>query len=499
MRQPKLIRRIIFFLALVLPPTAGSAIQIHVSPSGSDDNPGTQEAPLATLNAARDTLRQASADHVLEETATVWIHDGVYALTETFSLSQEDGGTPGAIVQYRAIHPRKVRLAGGRQISADAFEEVTDATTLERLPDPSRESVRRVDLDGLGIEDLGVYPDSFRNAQPLPELFFNGEQMTLAQWPNEGWAEIDEVIESGPAPWRNHESDSLGVFTYKEDHPASWAKVKDLWLEGYWCFDWAAETIRVKSVDPETRQITLSKHHVYGLGSGNPAARRYRAVNLLEELDAAGEYFIDREGKALYFWPPSSLENAEVVLSLLREPLIEVRNASNVQFTGLVLEYGAGQGMKVTDGAHVTIAGCEIRNIGQLGLSIEGGSNHTVQSCDIHRNGTGGIHISGGDRKTLTPSGHRVDNCDIHRVSERMRTAAYNIWVRGVGVAMTHNHIHDAPHQAIGLGGNDHLFEFNDVHHVGMASDDCGAFYMGRNPSDRGTVIRHNYWHEIGS
>ncbi|MCA9437209.1 MAG: hypothetical protein KC978_15595, partial [Candidatus Omnitrophica bacterium] len=342
MRQPKLIRRIIFFLALVLPPTAGSAIQIHVSPSGSDDNPGTQEAPLATLNAARDTIRQASTDHVLDETVTVWIHDGVYSLTETFSISQEDGGAHGAIIQYRAIHPRKVHLTGGRQIPADAFEEVSDATTLERLPDISRNSVRRVDLSALGIEDLGVYPESFRNAQSLPELFFNGERMTLAQWPNEGWAEIDQVIESGPAPWRNHESDALGVFTCKGDHPSTWAKVKDLWLEGYWCFDWAAETIRVKSVDPETRQITLAKQHVYGLGSGNPAARRYRAVNLLEELDTAGEYFIDREEKALYFWPPSDLDGAEVVLSLLRDPLIEVRNASNVQFSSLVLEYGAG-------------------------------------------------------------------------------------------------------------------------------------------------------------
>ena len=149
-------------------------------------------------------------------------------------------------------------------------------------------------------------------------------RMNLAGWPNEGWAVIDEVVESGPAPWRKHDSDALGVFTYKEDHPSTWAKARDLWLEGYWCFDWAAETIRVKSVDPETRHITLSKQHVYGLGSGNPAARRYRAVNLLEELDTAGEYFIDREEKALFFWPPTDLENAEIVLSLLRNPLIEV-------------------------------------------------------------------------------------------------------------------------------------------------------------------------------
>ena len=80
-----------------------------------------------------------------------------------------------------------------------------------------------------------------------------------------------------------------------------------------------------------------------------------------------------------------------------------------------------------------------------------------------------------------------------------MRTAAYNLRLRGVGVYVAHNEINDAPHQAIGWAGNDHIFEFNDVHHVSMNSDDCGAFYMGRNPSDRGSVIRYNYWHEIGS
>src|SRR5690606_28241950 len=120
---------------------------------------------------------------------------------------------------------------------------------------------------------------------PVPELFFNGARMTLAQWPNEGWAEIETIVESGPAPWRNHASEALGVFTYSGDHQARWANVADLWLEGYWCFDWASETIRVKTLDPATRQITLGAQHVYGIGSGNPAPRRYRAVNLLEELD----------------------------------------------------------------------------------------------------------------------------------------------------------------------------------------------------------------------
>ncbi|MCG3141122.1 MAG: hypothetical protein HDKAJFGB_02312 [Anaerolineae bacterium] len=484
---------------LVFCPDAGQTMDVHVARDGNDANPGTEEAPLASLTAARDALRAARAGLPASALATVWIHDGVYPLTESFVLEKQDSGTSQALIQFRAKNIGKVRLIGGRTIPTDAFTEITHAETLTRLPSVAHEATRRVDLGILGITDLGTFPDIFREPQPLPELFFNGNRMTLAQWPNEGWAEIDTIIESGPAPWRNHESDAIGVFTYKEDHPARWDGVKELWLEGYWCFDWASETIRVKSVDPKTRQITLALQHPYGLGSGNPAARRFRAINLLEELDSPREYFIDREEKALYFWPPAPLTGAEIVLSILRDPLIDIQGASNLKLIGLVLEYCAGTAVRVKDGSNITVAGCEIRNAGQIGLSIEGGSGHTVLSCDIHHTGTDGIHASGGERKTLTPSHHSIANNHIFRVSERMRTGAYNIRLWGVGVSITHNHIHDAPHQAIGVSGNDHLFEFNDVHHVGMASDDCGAFYMGRNPSDRGTIIRHNYWHEIGS
>lgn len=482
--------RLAVLLCLMLLVSTVRAAEFHVSPSGSDTNPGSEASPLATLGAARDAVRAAGAGP-----HTVWLHDGVYTHTAPVAFAAEDSGTADAPVHYRAVNQGAARIQGGHALAAQAFTAVGEDHA--RVPEAARASVLRVDLGGTA--GLGEVPDAFRTALPLPELYFNGERMTLAQWPNDGWAEIESVVESGPAPWRNHESEALGAFTYSGEHPARWAGVADVWLEGYWCFDWAAETIRVKSVEPESRTITLGSKHVYGIGSGNPAPRRYRAVNLLEELDAAGEYFIDRAEGVLYFWPPAPLEGAEVMLSLAAEPLIALNDVSHVQITGLAFEYAAGTAVTITGGQRVTLAGCTFRNAGLIGVVVDGGADHTVQSCDIYANGTGGLHISGGDRKSLTPSGHRVVNNHIYRVSERMRTAAYNIVMDGVGVYVAHNEIHEAPHQAILLSGNDHIFELNDVHHVSMNSDDCGAFYMGRNPSHRGTIIRHNFWHEIGS
>lgn len=483
--------RIVSVLLVCILSAISPANEFHVAPSGSDTNSGAESAPFATLAKARDAVRVAGAGP-----HTVWLHDGVYVQGESFALTAKDSGTAEAPVSWRALNAGGARIQGGQAIGPDAFGPVAEPA-LARLPEAARSAVVRADLSGVGA--LGEYPEAFRTPVAMPELYFNGARMTLAQWPNEGWAEIDTIVESGPAPWREHASDKLGVFTYSGDYPSRWAGVKDLWLEGYWCFDWASETIRVKSVDPATGQITLGTQHVYGIGSGNPAPRRYRAVNLLEELDGAGEYYIDRDEKALYFWPPAALEGAEIVLSLATEPLLTLTDVAHVTLAGLTFEYAAGNAVTVTGGENVTLAGSTIRNAGLVGAVVEGGANHTVRSCDFYNNGTGGLSISGGDRKTLTPSGHKVINNHIYRVSERMRTAAYNLVMGGVGVYVAHNEISDAPHQAILCSGNDHIFEYNDIHHVSMNSDDCGAFYMGRNPSDRGTRIRYNYWHEIGS
>lgn len=470
--------------------------ELHVSPAGSDTNPGTWEAPLATLGRARDILRETRA---AGNGASVWLHAGVYETGASFILDAEDGGTPDGLVEYRALPGKKPVLVGGRILPPEAFAPVTDESVLNRIDPAAREAVLCADLKTLGIGDLGEFPDSFTTPPALPELFFNGTRMTLARWPNgDEWATVKTVVDSGPAPWRNHESADTGTFEYDGDRPARWATAPSVWLYGYWCFDWASETIRVKAIDPARQRISLSKPHVYGIGSGNPAARRFCALNLLEELDAPGEYYLDRENARLYFWPPAPVQPGSTVLSLLKDPVIHVRNAGHVRIAGLTVSCCAGNGIQVEGGESVSLHSCMVRNTGLDGVVVRDGARHLVENCDISETGTGGLVIEGGDRKTLTPCGHGALNNDIWNVGRRKRTHAYNVHMGGVGVLLAHNRIHNAPHQAIGLGGNDHVIEFNEIFDICQESDDCGAFYMGRNPSERGTIIRHNFWRDTG-
>lgn len=150
----------------------------------------------------------------------------------------------------------------------------------------------------------------------------------------------------------------------------------------------------------------------------------------------------------------------------------------------------------VKGGSGNSIAGCIIRNLGGTALVIEGGANNGITGCDIYDVASGGVSISGGDRKTLTPGGNYAVNNHIHHYSAWIRTYQSAITVGGVGNRVAHNLIHDAPHSGILLGGNENIVEYNELHTLAQQTGDVGAFYMGRDWTQRGNIIRYNYFHD---
>ncbi|MCL5742403.1 MAG: right-handed parallel beta-helix repeat-containing protein, partial [Acidobacteria bacterium] len=178
--------------------------------------------------------------------------------------------------------------------------------------------------------------------------------------------------------------------------------------------------------------------------------------------------------------------------------LVELRETSYVTLRGFTIEYGRGRGIEIQDGTGVNVLGCIIRNVGNQGVVVSGGRRHTVAGCDIYQTGDGGIQMRGGDRKTLTPASHAAVNNHIHHLAEWSRTYQPGIEMDGVGLRAQHNLIHDGPHNGILIHGNDHLIEFNELHHLCLETGDVGAFYIGRDYSERGNRVRHNFFHHLG-
>ena len=215
--------------------------------------------------------------------------------------------------------------------------------------------------------------------------------------------------------------------------------------------------------------------------------------HLLEELDAPGEWYLNRKNGIIYFWPPDGINDSDVILPISHKPLIILDNVSHMIIDGLIFEYGRGHGIKIKGGEKIHISNCTIRNVGRYGISIDHGNDHKITNCKLYQIGEGGISLNGGDRQKLTPSNHIAENNDIHHYARLAKTYHPGIYLRGVGQRVTHNHIHNAPHNAIIFKGNDHLIEFNQINDVAQETGDVGVIYTGRDWSARGNVIRYNY------
>ena len=131
-----------------------SPLKFHIAPGGDDDGPGTAAAPFATLERARDAIRQARSREGAFAGAEVVVHGGMHARERSFELTAEDSGSPGTPVVYRAAAGEAPRLVGGRVVSG--FAPVSDAAVLARLPAAVREQVRCLHLPSAGIRDYGV-------------------------------------------------------------------------------------------------------------------------------------------------------------------------------------------------------------------------------------------------------------------------------------------------------------------------------------------------------
>lgn len=489
-----------------------AAQTVHVDARSSHaDADESREKPFSTLDAARQAVRNLPKTEAVE----VVVAEGTYFVGETpLSFGTADSGTAEHPILWRGAEGKTI-LSGGQRIDAKLFAPVTDAAVLPRLDAGGKDSILVVDLTAAGIPPTAPIPDRTDMPLPVPELFFGNERMTIARWPNDGWATVKTILDGGSdvnnASLQSAANPSTikpdapigGIFEYddesNENRPARWVGAPAVRLHGYWCFDWSSEVIRVGKIDPEAKTISLSTQHIYGLRQGNPSPRRWMAVNLLEELDQPGEYSYDSESNRIYFWPPTEIGAEPISVAAADRPVVSLKGTSNFCLFGFTVTDSFASGIDVQDGDSVQIDRCTVRNTRQRGITVRGGMNHSVTRSLIEETGAGGLSMSGGDRKTLTPCRFLIENNLIRRFSVHRPCYANGIGMYGVGLTARRNEISDAPHQAIGMGTNDSVFEYNIVHHVCLTGDDCGALYKGRNPSMRGNVIRYNFWHDIGS
>ncbi|HUF10629.1 MAG TPA: right-handed parallel beta-helix repeat-containing protein [Rhodothermales bacterium] len=517
-----------FFLP-VIAPAQPTSLEFFVAPNGNDGAAGSIDAPFASLERARDAMRAAKESGGLPEGgATITLREGTYRLTSTFRLDERDSGAEQGRITYRAHPGEEVRLIGG---------EILDPQSAQMQGD----SIVVFDLSSLGITDYGTHVQYGHGHPVVPaplELFFDREAMQLARYPNDASMKIGPVIDAGSVPRVRDYANRGGIFEYTDDRHERWVGLDDVWLQGTFMWGYADDKILVESIDPVSKTVKLATPHMYGVGTDKDY-RQYYALNIRSELDAPGEWYLDRNTGELSFLPPAPIQSSsEIAVSILEDPFISIRDASYVTIRDITLEYGRGMGIYMEGGEHNLLAGLTVRNMGTIGILVgqgarqtvdyithddyEGepasewvgslsthlyhnttwtrnaGHNHTIRSCDVYNTGAGGVFMGGGDRSTLEPGNSSVENSRFWNNQRRYKFIWSGIQLDGVGNRVANNEVFGSDYQAIIARGNEHVFEYNHIHHIGFDSDDTSPWGMGRDPSGRGNIVRYNFFHDVG-
>jgi hypothetical protein len=477
--------------AFISEPSA--ALTVNVTSAATNLVEGaTTPKPAGSVNLAAGNLALRDVISVLNaskaqagtnvDSMDIVLSAGVYRLASTLTLTPDSSWSTTPITISGPPGGSAI-ITGGHVISN--FTPARDAASLARLPTSARGSVFVADLKQNGITNLGTFQ---RHGMDIPvtpapiELFFRDQPMTLARWPNTGFATIASLPD-GPSGL---------TFTVAGGHTAAWQAEPDLQAMGYWARDWADTTLALQSVDASGNITIAPPLPEYGLAVG----QRFFIQNALSELDQPGEYYVDRASARVYIWPPAAMAYGDVTASVV-DSLFVVNNALNMTIQNLTFDTARGDGLQLLAGGKITVDHVVFRNMGNRGAVSNAGSSG-FSNVTVENTGEGGLTIYGGNRYTLVPGQSFVTNSTIHDYARRTRAYRPAISVSGDGDTITGNTLYNGPHAAIIFAGNDHIISNNEIHDVVSETADSGAIYTGRDWSARGTVIADNFIHDIG-
>lgn len=500
-------------------------VEIHVSIHGTDINNefASIERPLKTLVGARDFIKS----HNFNSPVNVIFHEGEYVFETTTVLGADNSGTALYPITYKAADGEKVIFTGSKKLDVTKFSPVTDKNILDRLYTDVKGRIRQLDLREQGISER-LINFTVLHDNPLEigenirtiQFYLNDKPQRISRWPNEGYNLFSNVTVN-TSSWKQYKTVAElpvaayngATVCYSGNQPSRWLNAKNMFLEGFFANDYHGEWAAVKNIDTSEKTITTK----YWLYSGAKKDGKWAAVNLLEEIDIPGEWYIDEDTGILYYYPPyelSSNDKFEISYldnNLIRASGVEYLTFENIEFAktapaaNLLNRYSmsGGNGISFQSSNNITIRNCIFRDIGTNGIALGDSKNILIEGCTIYNTGMCGVLIyRTGDSTTLTSGNVVVKNNHIFNVSRVLNNNLITaILIHGDncnGVEISNNIIHDAPAAAIRYKGSEHNILRNEIFNVVNGSGDAGAIYCGRSWGEYGTKVTHNFIHDIG-
>jgi hypothetical protein len=529
--------------------TAGSVTRppaqayYYVSPKGSDDNLGTENAPFQSIPKARDVVRTVNAN--MTGDIYVYLRGGTYPVASTIAFGPQDSGTKGYRIYYEAYPGETPVLSGATKVT------------------------------GWAPHTGGIYKASLKRTTKLRNLYVNDAraQMTRKSVASKGGTGTYSVT-AGQASWAwKSGSGSDGIKYAAADIPAIASNKDDLEIVNGTTWNENIVTTRDVVTTPDGfRGLMLQQPYgaiaqLPGWNAGFSVTGTHTILNAFEFLNAPGQFYFDKTTQTLYYYPRSgeNMATADVEAPAV-EKLIDVAGTSranrvkNITFRGITFAntdyslynvansrgkascqgatiftaYGSGDWhsskyeivdtppaiVNVNSAASIHLVGNVIKHGGSEGIvMINDVTDSKVVGNYIHDMAGSGVTVGhpqhiflgdGGTHAKYAPDvegiciNNAISNNFIHDVSTALGFGGHAgitaFFVESISI--TNNHIHTTAYNGIHLGWGWRNFtssttcKNNDISRNRLTNTlnrlhDSGAIYtIGQMP---GTTIHQNY------
>lgn len=448
---------------------ANDSQPVVISPHGSDMNPGTPEQPMATLEAARDLIRESG-----NREKRIMVMPGEYYLTKPLELDNRDNGL---IIEGDTSGQS---LLFGGTLTGEWKREGNTFYSLE-LP---------------GIKE---------GRWDARTLIVNGRLAEKARIPEEGTLQYRNEfrLDHQGGVWANKpgEEDYTRLQYNPSDLPAT-LDIKNAEVRVYHM--WDESLCGVSRKDESNHELWLASRTLFPIGSMEK--KEYVIFNTREGMTKPGQWYLDRSNGKIVYWPLEGEEMASLKIVVpTMEYIIRVTGDSSNPVKDVTIRGLAFQGTNVPlktagatcsrlDGAvsvsharNCTIEKLEITAVGGNGIVARDLSHCQITDCLVHHVGGTGIWQSG---DSLFVARNYIHNVGLYYPS------AIGLASMGQDQHVYRNVVHDVPYCGMNVCCVRNLVEENLIYRVMLELHDGAAIYVG---GGYGTILRGNVARDIKS
>jgi hypothetical protein len=460
----KIKQLMIVWLALFLSACSSNNATFYVSPSGDDNNPGTQSNPFASLNRAKEAVLERVKDETENNDIIVYFMEGTYHFDETTVFSETEFGNGNSRIIFSAFENENpvftagVKLGGWSKVDSD----------LPYLPENAAGKIWSTRIP--------------ENVEPARFLFNDSGPLVNAVSHGLHTAEDENFFKNINTPPAREQ---LSSFVFPKEQFREWENLHDIEAVVRPYEGWIMNILPIRSVDfskniahtaiPGTYRISRLKGFWY--------EKQYNlwVQNAIDFLDEPGEWVINTSEGKIYYWPKEG-EPGNVYYPLLKEIIRVEGNQKdnkiirNIEFRGITFCGGnrdtwvdgdvgiqhdwafydkSDALVRFVDTENCVVDECTFINSGGGGIRFDffSQNNKVVNSYFSRLGGTSVLFVGYGPGGEDVNRNNLIINNEIHDIGQSYwHSPAIFIWQSG-GNRIAHNLIYNTPYTGIVISG----------------------------------------------